>query len=251
MNAFNLTGKVALITGGGSGLGLGIAKIFIGAGARVIIVGQNLDKLQHAAQSLGEQCCYRQLDITQLMEIPAFVDELDQQYSSIDILVNCAGKHLKKAAIETTDSEYLEILNIHLLSTFALTREVAKKMLPRKNGSIILISSMSAIMSMDRVVAYSTAKTAVLGLMRGMLAELAPSGVRINTIAPGWIDTPMLHVAIDNDPERKQKILSRIPIKEFGMPEDIGYTALFLASDVSKYINGVLLPVDGGAAVGF
>ena len=106
-------------------------------------------------------------------------------------------------------------------------------------------------MSMDRVVAYSTAKTALLGLMRGVMAEFAPYNIRVNAIAPGWIETPMLHVAIDSDLQRKQKIINRIPVHDFGQPEDIGYAALYLSSQAGKYVNGVLLPVDGGAASGF
>ena len=110
---------------------------------------------------------------------------------------------------------------------------------------------MTAVMGMEQVVAYSTGKTAILGMMRGMVAELATENIRINTIAPGWIETPMLHKAIDNDPPRKQKILNRIPSNTFGKPEDIGHAALYLASDAGKYINGVFLPVDGGAVGGF
>ena len=152
---------------------------------------------------------------------------------------------------ETSDEDYLDILKVHLLASFTLTREVGKRMMKRNGGSIILISSMSAIMSMDRVVAYSTAKTALLGLMRGVMAEFAPYNIRVNAIAPGWIETPMLHVAIDSDLQRKQKIINRIPVHDFGQPEDIGYAALYLSSQAGKYVNGVLLPVDGGAASGF
>lgn len=251
MNAFSLDGKRALITGGGSGIGFGIAKTFIEAGAEVIIVGKDKQKLIDATTFLGNRCQYRQFDITKSTDIPDFVEEVENNVGAVDILVNCAGKHLKKSAVDTTDIEFLDILNVHLLSTFSLTREFAKKMMPRQTGSIIFISSMSAIMSMEKVVAYSTAKTAILGLMRGLLVEFAQHGIRVNAIAPGWIETPMLHKAIDNDPARKLKITNRIPSSSFGDPEDIGYAALYLVSNAGKYVNGVFLPVDGGAAVGF
>lgn len=251
MKAFNLTGKLALITGGGSGLGYGIAEVLVKAGARVVIVGQNVEKLKKAQASLGEACRFVQLDITRLEEIPGMIDNVEAEIGAIDILVNNAGKHLKKPVVDTTDAEYLGILQVHLLASFALTREVGKRMMIRKSGSIILISSMSAVMSMDRVVAYSTAKTAVLGLMRGVLAEFATSNIRVNAIAPGWIDTPMLHVAIDADAARKEKIVNRIPVHQFGVPEDIGYAVLYLCSEAGKYVNGVFLPVDGGATSGF
>ena len=251
MDVFDLTGKNALITGGGSGLGYGIAKVFIDAGAKVIIVGQNLEKLKNARHSLGESCAYFQMDITRQSEVPEMIEQIEAKYGAIDILVNNAGKHLKKPVAETSDEDYLDILKVHLLESFTLTREVGKRMMKRNGGSIILISSMSAIMSMDRVVAYSTAKTALLGLMRGVMAEFAPYNIRVNAIAPGWIETSMLHVAIDSDLQRKQKIINRIPVHDFGQPEDIGYAALYLSSQAGKYVNGVLLPVDGGAASGF
>jgi NAD(P)-dependent dehydrogenase (short-subunit alcohol dehydrogenase family) len=104
---------------------------------------------------------------------------------------------------------------------------------------------------MKQIVAYSTGKTAILGLMRSLVAEWSTSNIRINTIAPGWIETPMLHKAIDHDEPRKQKILGRIPTSTFGQPDDIGYAALYLSSEAAKYVNGVFLPVDGGAADAF
>lgn len=251
MKAFDLTGKTALITGGGSGLGYGIAKVFVNAGARVVIVGQNTDKLKKARQTLGEAVQYVQMDITKLDEIPAMVEFVETEFGPIDFLINNAGKHLKKPVIETSDAEYLNILQVHLLASFSLMREVGKRMMNRKGGAIVMISSMSAVMSMDKVVAYSTAKTAVIGLMRGVLAEFSSYNIRVNAIAPGWIDTSMLHVAIDTDDERKAKILNRIPTHRFGEPDDIGYATLYLCSDAGKYVNGIFLPVDGGAASGF
>jgi NAD(P)-dependent dehydrogenase (short-subunit alcohol dehydrogenase family) len=251
MKAFRLDGKRALITGGGSGLGFGIAKLFTEAGAEVIIIGQNEQKLIDAKAALGNQCMYKQFNLAELDKIPALVDDVECNIGPVDILVNCAGIHLKKHAVETSDNEFLEVLNVHLFSVFALTREFAKGMIGRKQGSVILVSSMSAVMGMKQVVAYSTAKTAVVGMMRSLVAEWATSNIRINTIAPGWIDTPMLHKAIDHDEPRKQKILNRIPTSTFGEPEDIGYAALYLSSEAGKYVNGVFLPVDGGAADAF
>lgn len=251
MQVFDLTGKLALVTGGGSGLGYGIAEVLIKAGAHVVIVGQNLDKLKKAQAVLGASCYYVQLDITRLESIPSVIEKVEKEFGTIDFLINNAGKHLKKKVVDTTDEEYLAILQVHLLATFALTREVGKRMMSRKKGVIIMISSMTAVMSMDKVVAYSTAKTAVLGLMKGLLAEYAAYNIRVNTIAPGWIETPMLRTAIDTDAVRKEKIINRIPTHQFGLPEDIGYAVLYLCSDAGKYVNGIFLPVDGGAVSGF
>jgi gluconate 5-dehydrogenase len=121
----------------------------------------------------------------------------------------------------------------------------------RKKGNIILISSMSAVMGMSQIVAYSTAKTALIGLMRGFMADYSADNIRINTIAPGWIESDMMFNAIKSDENRRQKIMSRIPFNRFGKPHDIGNAALFLASEASAYVTGVLLPVDGGAAYAF
>lgn len=246
-NAFRIDGQRAVVTGGGSGLGLGIAKIFVEAGAEVIIIGRNEEKLREAQQQLGEHCTYHTFDVTKLDDIPTLV----QKIGTVDILVNCAGVHLKKWALDVSDAEFLNVLNVHVMSVFALSREFGKLMVEKGKGSIIMISSMTAIMGMEQVVAYTTAKSAVLGLQRSLVAELSPKGIRVNTIAPGWIDTPMFHKATDHDPQRKANILRRIPMKTFGQPEDIGYAALYLSSPAGNYVNGIFLPVDAGASEAF
>jgi len=245
--AFDLTGKRALITGGGSGIGFGIARTFAAAGADLVLVGRSEDKLRAACAELGPRCSYRVQDVSKLDEIPGFAASV----GPVDILVNCAGAHLKKYALEVSDADYARILNIHVCSVFALCREFAKGMKERGGGAILLISSMTAVMGMKQVVAYTTAKSAVLGLQRALVADLSVDGIRINTIAPGWIETPMLHQAIDADAPRRAKILDRIPTRKFGDPEDIGYAALYLCSAAGKYVNGVFLPVDAGAAEAF
>ncbi len=127
-NVFDLSGRTAVITGGGSGLGFGIARVFTEYGARVVIIGQNEEKLKSACEELGETSLYVQLDITCLDRIPGVMKDIYESFGSIDILVNCAGKHLKKDVLDTTDDEYLDILKVHLLASFSLTREVAKYM---------------------------------------------------------------------------------------------------------------------------
>ena len=160
-NPFSMEGQVALVTGGGSGLGYGIAKCFAEAGAKVVIAGRRADVLEDAARSLGENCTARVFDVTEKPRAGELVADIEKNVGPLTTLVNCAGAHLKKIATETTDAEFLKILDVHVLSVFALSREALKAMLPRKRGSIIMISSMTAIMGMEKVVAYSTAKTAV------------------------------------------------------------------------------------------
>ncbi len=251
MQAFQLNGKRALVTGGGSGLGYAVAGQFKEAGAEVIILGRDAEKIKKAAAELGEGVHPIAFDVMNIKEIPGVVKEIETKFGPLDILVNCAGKHLKKPALETTDEEFNDILQIHLMSVFAFVREVAKGMTERKNGSIILISSMTAIIGMGQVVAYASGKAAITGMMTNLVAEFAPHGVRVNTIAPGWIETPMLHQVIDADPVRKQKILNRIPSGTLGIPEDVGYACIYLSSEAGRYVNGVFLPVDGGGSIGF
>jgi gluconate 5-dehydrogenase len=124
-------------------------------------------------------------------------------------------------------------------------------MLERGSGSFVFISSMTGYMGMPLVAGYSTAKTGVIGLVRTLSAEFAPKGVRVNAIAPGWIDTPMLRKAISADAERERKIRGRIQIEGFGAPEDVGWAAVYLCSPAAKYLTGVILPVDGGGHASF
>lgn len=249
--AFSLEGKTALITGGGTGIGLGIAKEFINAKAKVIITGRREDILKNACDALGENANYVVADLSILNAIPTLVTQIESKFGAIDILVNNAGIHLKKWAQETTDEEFLKIIQTNLLSVFALTREVAKGMLERKSGSIILISSMAGLFGIDRVSAYGTSKTALIGLMNNLVTEYSRDNVRINCIAPGWITSDMFLKAINQDQERKQKIINRIAMPDFGKPEDIGNAAVYLSSQAGRYVTGVVLPVDGGATVNF
>lgn len=250
-NSFSLEGKLALITGGGTGLGFGIATAFVQNGAKVVIVGRREEVLKEAAETLGAQCSYIVGDLSDLDRIPQLIDQVEATAGPIDILVNNAGNHVKKMAEDMTDEDFVSIINLHVLSVFALTREVIKKMKAREGGSILFLSSMTALMGQGKVVAYSAAKAGILGMMRNLVVEYAQDNIRFNAIAPGWIESPMLHKAIDNDPPRKNRILQRIPSGKFGEASDIGNAAVYLSSDAGKYVSGVLLPVDFGASISF
>ncbi len=249
--AFSLEGKLALVTGGATGIGLGIAKSLTDAGAKVIITGRREDVLKNACLDQSLQAHYIVCDLTVLADIPQLVSTIESNYGYIDILVNNAGIHLKKWAQETSDDDFFKIIQTNLLSVFALTRETAKSMIARKGGSIILISSMAGLFGIDRVSAYGTSKTALIGLMNNLVTEYSSHNVRINCIAPGWIESDMFYKAINADPERKQKIINRIAMPGFGKTEDIGHAAVYLSADAGRYVTGVVLPVDGGASVNF
>jgi NAD(P)-dependent dehydrogenase (short-subunit alcohol dehydrogenase family) len=248
---YELNNKVALITGGGSGIGLGIASHFISLGAKVAITGRNMSKLQNAKLALGENCFIYGNDITQKDLHETLVVTIEKEIGPIEILVNNAGIHQKKASMEVTDAEFQMVMDTNINSVFALTRTVLKHMMPRGKGSVISISSMAAIFGITQVVAYSSAKTALLGMTRSLASEYSHTGVRFNAIAPGFIETKMFLDIMEKDPMRKEKILSRTPARRFGTVEDVAYAAAFLASDGSSFITGVCLPVDGGNSIGF
>jgi gluconate 5-dehydrogenase len=251
INPFDLTGKIALITGGGTGLGLGMSRALIDAGAFVVITGRRADKLKEACALCGSNSGYIVNDITDQKGIPGLVTEIEDNYGPIDILINNAGINLKKHTLEVSDEEFQSIIHTNVNGLFSLTREVAKKMKDRNSGSIIMITSMAAMYGLSFVSAYAASKSAVLGMSRVLASDLAPFGIRVNCIAPGFIESPMLLKALNADPERKNKVLERTPMNSFGTPQDIGYAAVYLASDASKFITGINLPVDGGNSIGF
>lgn len=243
--------RVALITGGGSGIGLAIAGKFVQSNILTVIVGRDQQKLNAAKEKLGELCRPVCLDLNELVSIPGLVKQVTDQYGRIDILVNNAGINMKKDFTEVSDEEFQRILHTNVMSVFALSREVVKYMIKKGEGSIINISSMASQYGIPKVIAYTASKSAIEGMTKAMAVELSPLGIRVNCIAPGFIATDMSEKALNGDMERKQKVLSRTPLGKLGEPADIGETALFLASEGAKYLTGVVLPVDGGNSIGF
>jgi NAD(P)-dependent dehydrogenase (short-subunit alcohol dehydrogenase family) len=248
---FRLVGERALITGGGSGLGLGMARAMSEAGAAVILAGRRVELLEEAAQAIGPRAQYVAHDVNKLGEAPALVAKVQQRFGPVTILVNNAGIHLKKPSVDTTEEEFLKVLTTHVLGSHALSRAVAPGMIQRGAGAILFIASMASLFGLPQVVAYSAAKSAYVGMVRALATELSPHGLRVNAIAPGWIETDMTRQAMHGDPERKRKILSRTPMARFGAVDDVGMAAVYLCSPAAKFITGVVLPVDGGASIGF
>jgi NAD(P)-dependent dehydrogenase (short-subunit alcohol dehydrogenase family) len=243
--------RVAIVTGGGSGIGLAIAEQFTNSGITTIIIGRDKEKLCIAKQKLGDNCVPVQFDLSNISGVPAMINQLIQDHGHIDILVNNAGINMKKEFTEVSDEEFQNILLINVSVVFALSREVVKNMLQNGGGSIINISSMASQYGIPKVIAYTASKSAIEGMTRAMAVELSPKGVRVNCIAPGFIATEMSAKALNGDQERKQKVLSRTPMGALGDPADVAGTALFLASDAAKYITGIVIPVDGGNSIGF
>ncbi len=250
-NAFSLKGEISLITGGGSGLGFGIAECFVQAGAKVVLVGRRGKVLAAAAKKLGAAATFEAHDILELDQADALVKRVTKRVGDISILVNNAGIHLKKSAVETTPEEFNAVLQTHVLAAFSLTRAVLPGMIQRRRGNILFTASMASLFGIPLVMAYSAAKSAHLGMVRSLATEVSQHGVRVNAIAPGWIESDMMLQALNGDPERAKRILGRTPMNCFGTAEDVGLAATYLCSPAARFVTGVVLPVDGGASIGF
>ena len=242
----------AIVTGGGSGIGLAIARKLVSLGVTTIIVGRDAQKLDNAKKSLGELCIPYTFDLSNLAGIPAMIKDLEQRFGNISILVNNAGINMKKEFTEVTDEDFQKIFHTNVSAMFTLSREVVKHMIATETkGSIINISSMASQYGIPKVIAYTASKSAIEGMTRAMATELSPKGIRVNCIAPGFIATDMSAKALDSDPERKAKAMGRTPMGFMGQPSDVADAAAFLALEQSAYITGVVLPVDGGNSIGF
>jgi len=243
--------KIAVITGGSSGIGRAIARKLTENGIFCILIGRNRKRLEAAASGMDPMADAMVCDLSRLDGIPGLVKDIGKKYGHIDILVNSAGIHLKKSMDEVTAEEFQQVLLTNLTSVFVISREVSGIMRKQKGGSILHISSMAAHYGLPGVIAYTAAKAGIEGITRAMAVELSPSGIRVNCLAPGFIKTDMSASALDNDAERKQRVLTRTPMGKLGLPEDVANAALFLVSDAASYITGVVLPVDGGNLAGF
>ena len=247
---YSLEGKRILVTGGGQGIGLAISHAIVDAGGFAVLSGRHEETLAAACRDLGERSSYFVGDVSDLPSIPAFVAKVEEQ-GPLWGLVNNAGRNLKKDVVDTSDEEFLAVLQINLLGAFAMTREVGKRLLARGEGSILFVASMTSLFGIPKVCAYTASKAAVAGLAKQIATEFSPKGVTVNAVAPGFIDTAMSRKAFDGDPNRRAKVISRTPMDRLGTPEEVGMAAAFLLSPAARYLTGVVLPVDGGTSIGF
>ncbi|HEY1848316.1 MAG TPA: SDR family oxidoreductase [Opitutaceae bacterium] len=248
---FSLENEVALITGGGTGIGLAIARAMASAGAKVVLVGRREAELASAAKAIGPLACYLVHDVTRLSEATALAEKAESLAGAVSCLVNNAGNHVKKPALDTTPEDFDRVIQTHVYAAHALTRAFVPGMVSRKHGSVLFTASMASLFGIPQLIAYTAAKAAYVGMVKAYSVEFSPHGVRVNAIAPGWIETDMSSKALAGDPVRRDKILGRTPMGKLGKPADIGWAAVYLASEAAKFVTGVTLPVDGGISVGF
>ena len=246
--AFDLHGRVAVVTGARRGLGLAIARALASAGADIIGVSASLEpagsEVQTEVEGLGRTFEGHRVDFADRGAVTAFAAQLVGS-RSIDILVNNAGTIERAPAVDHSDASWDRVLEVDLSSQFVLTREVGRQMVARGSGKVIFTASMLSYQGGVNVVSYTAAKSAVAGMTRALANEWAPHGVNVNAIAPGYFATDNTE-ALRRDPKRSRAILERIPAGRWGAPDDLGGAAVFLASRASDYVHGTVLAVDGG-----
>lgn len=250
-HVFSLEGHTALITGGGSGIGLATAHALAACGAKVILGGRREKELNDAVAAIGPLASAQVMDVTDTAAMPALAATLREQHGPISILINNAGINMKKPFVDTAESELLGILQTNVIGAMALTRAIHPQLKESGSGSVVFISSMAALFGIPWVSAYSISKSALTGAVRTLSLEFGVDKIRVNAVAPGWIDTAMSRKAFESDPARKQKILSRTPLNCLGDTADIGWSVAYLCSPAAKFVTGTILPVDGGASIGF
>lgn len=248
MNLFDLTGKTALVTGGSRGLGKGIAEGLAQAGAKVAIVGVS-DGVYKTAEELcqkGYTVYAFQCDVSTEESINELFEKATETLGgTLDILVNNAGIQRRNKCEDFLVEDWDDVLNVNLRSVFLLCQAAGRKMLEKGKGKIINVASMLSFFGGFTVPAYAASKGGVMQLTKALSNEWASKGVNVNAIAPGYMATEM-NTALINDEGRNKEILSRIPAKRWGTPEDMQGVAVFLASDASNYLSGAIIPVDGG-----
>lgn len=240
-----LANKTAVITGGGSGIGLACARAFHREGANVVLFGRRKQKLEETVQELGSRALAVQGDMTRSDDLDRLVQETRNKFQRIDILVNNAGLFKGAPLHEISDEEYDEMMDINMRAVFQLTRRVLPVMMEQKGGSIVHISSILGIIAVPGVAAYNVSKGALIQLNRSIAVEYGGHGIRSNAICPGLIETDMT-ADLMKDEALMQEWSKDYPIGRFGKSEDVANACLFLASDESSFVTGTVLPVDGG-----
>ena len=251
LSSFDLTGRVALVTGGNGGIGRAVALALAAAGASVAIFGRNPAKNESVLaelRAIGRPSYAAVVDVTDRDGLGPAVAAAEAALGPIEILVNNAGvAHLSGGVLQEDPQDWDRVIDNQLNSVFMLSRLVARGMVERRRGKIINLASMYAIFGAGLVPSYSAAKGAVVQLTKSMAIELAPHGVQVNAIAPGWIESDMT-APVKNSP-LNDEILARTPAGRWGRPEEMGGAAVFLASAASDFVTGETIRVDGGYAI--
>ncbi|GAB6167991.1 2-dehydro-3-deoxy-D-gluconate 5-dehydrogenase KduD [Clostridium carnis] len=247
LDFFNLEGKVAIVTGGNTGLGMAYAEALAAAGADILVTtfDNNVEEIKNIVEGLGKRIVFVQGDLTKKEFIQEVVDTCIKEYGKIDILVNNAGTIRRAPLLEYKDEDWNAVMDINLNAVYHLSKKVAKLMVEQKSGKIINIASMLSFQGGKFVPPYTASKHGVVGITKAFANELAVHNVQINAMAPGYIKTANT-APIRADENRNKEILSRIPTERWGEISDLMGTVVFLSSKASDYINGHVIAIDGG-----
>ncbi len=243
-----LDGRTAFVTGAGKGLGRAIALGLAQAGANVALLARTTEDLEAVAsevRSLGRDAMVLPADAIRSAQIDAAVGKAVERFGSIDVLVHAAGGSLRKPALEISDDEWEQVIASNLHSTFYVCRAVGRVMVAQGKGSIVNIASAAGLRGRPSNSPYSAAKAGVINLTRALAREWAPSGVRVNAIAPGRFLTPLTAEEM-SDPERYQAFVRQVPLGRIGRPEELVEAAVWLASDAAAFATGSVVVIDGG-----
>ena len=246
--SFRLEGRLALVTGSSSGIGLGLARALGQAGAGIVLNGRNASKLEQAAATLraeGLQVHARVFDVTQGSCVRAAVDDIESTLGPIEILVNNAGMQTRGPLQDFPEQGWHQLMRTNVDSVFLVGQAVARKMIPRGHGKIINICSVQSELGRPDIAPYTASKGAVKMLTKGMAIDWGPHGLNVNGLAPGYFKTELTEKLVA-DEEFTRWLLDRTPSRRWGDVEDLAGAAVFLASDAASFVNGHILYVDGG-----
>jgi 2-deoxy-D-gluconate 3-dehydrogenase len=250
VNLFDLTGKVAIVTGGNGGIGLGMAQGLAQAGAKIAIVARNAEKSAAAARQIADEAKVEThvvtADLGQADQIERVAAEVLDRFGRIDILFNNAGINIRKPPHELSLEDWHTVLDVNLTSAFLLSKAVYPAMKRAGGGKIINIGSMTSIFGSSFAPAYATSKGGIVQLTKSMALAWAPDHIQVNAILPGWFDTELTEKARQEIPGLHERVLARIAHGRWAKPADMAGTAVWLASPASDYVTGIVVPVDGG-----
>ncbi len=249
MKLFDLTGRVALITGGNGGIGLGMAKGLAQAGASVVIAGRQKDKNAAAVkeiEALGAKAAAVEVDVTKEASAKAMVADAVARFGRLDILVNNAGINIRKQPQDYTEAEWHQVLDINLTGAFLCTHAAYPEMKKAGGGKIINIGSMMSIFGAPFAMVYAASKGGIVQMTKAVATAWAKDNIQANAILPGWIDTDLTRSARQQVQGLHERVLARTPAGRWGNPDDFAGTAVFLASPASDFVTGTSIVVDGG-----
>ena len=246
MNLFDLKGKVALVTGGNGGIGLGIAQGLAQAGAQVAIAGRNEAKNAAALKTLGARAVAIAVDVNDGAQVRRMIADTVKACGGLDILVANAGINIRKQPQDYTAAEWRQVIDTNLNSVFDCCQAAYPEMKKRGGGKIVTIGSMTSIFGFDVGPVYAATKGAVVQLTKSLASAWAKDNIQVNSILPGFIDTELTQGARRNIPGMHERVVNRTPARRWGAPADLAGAAVFFGSRASDFVTGTALPVDGG-----